>query len=51
MVSSGRLFCQKKGVEDRSDEKMMKAAYLPGNSTVVLRDVEIPTPGTGVLLK
>lgn len=30
----------------------MKAAFLPGNSTVVLKDVEIPEPGHGeVLLK
>lgn len=31
-------------------KKMMKAAYLPGNSTVVLKDVEIPTPGHGEVL-
>lgn len=32
--------------------KTMRAAYLPGNSTVVLKDVEIPVPGHGeVLLK
>ena len=29
---------------------MMKAAYLPGNSTVVVRDVEIPEPGHGQVL-
>src|SRR5690606_29405292 len=29
---------------------MMKAAYLPGNSTVVLKDVEIPEPGHGQVL-
>ena len=30
----------------------MKAAYLPGNSTVVKKDVQVPTPGPGqVLLK
>lgn len=28
----------------------MKAAYLPGNSTVVLKDVEIPEPGHGEVL-
>ena len=29
-----------------------KAAYLPGNSTVVFKDVEFPKPGHGeVLLK
>ena len=28
----------------------MKAAYLPGNSTVVIKDVEIPTPGHGEVL-
>ena len=28
----------------------MKAAYLPGNSTVVLKDVEIPKPGYGEVL-
>ena len=31
-------------------EKTMKAAYLPGNSTVVFKDVEIPTPGHGQVL-
>jgi 2-desacetyl-2-hydroxyethyl bacteriochlorophyllide A dehydrogenase len=30
--------------------KTMKAAYLPGNSTVVLKNVEIPTPGHGEVL-
>lgn len=30
--------------------KLMKAAYLPGNSTVVLKDVEIPEPGHGQVL-
>ncbi|MBP7401900.1 MAG: zinc-binding dehydrogenase [Clostridia bacterium] len=29
---------------------MMKAAYLPGNSTVELREVEIPEPGHGQVL-
>lgn len=29
---------------------MMKAAYLPGNSTVVLKDVEIPEPAHGQVL-
>jgi len=28
----------------------MKAAYLPGNSTVVIKDVEIPEPGHGQVL-
>lgn len=28
----------------------MKAAYLPGNSTVVLKDIEIPEPGHGEVL-
>ena len=28
----------------------MKAAYLPGNSTVVLKDVEVPEPGHGEVL-
>lgn len=28
----------------------MKAAYLPGNSTVEMRDVEIPSPGEGQVL-
>ena len=28
----------------------MKAAYLPGNSTVIFKDVEIPTPGHGEVL-
>lgn len=30
--------------------KTMKAAYLPGNSTVVLKDVPIPEPGHGEVL-
>ncbi|NLV37212.1 MAG: alcohol dehydrogenase catalytic domain-containing protein [Clostridiaceae bacterium] len=30
--------------------KMMKGAYLPGNSTVVLKDVEIPEPAHGQVL-
>lgn len=30
--------------------KIMKAAYLPGNSTVVIKDVEIPEPGYGQVL-
>ncbi len=28
----------------------MKAAYLPGNSTVVLKDVDVPMPGYGQVL-
>ncbi len=28
----------------------MKAAYLPGNSTVILKEVEIPVPGHGEVL-
>lgn len=31
-------------------KKTMKAAYLPGNSTVVLKEVEIPEPGHGEVL-
>lgn len=31
-------------------EKTMKAAYLPGNSTVVLKEVPIPEPGHGEVL-
>jgi len=30
--------------------KTMKAAYLPGNSTVIIKDVEIPEPGHGQVL-
>jgi len=30
--------------------KTMKAAYLPGNSTVEMKDVEIPVPGSGQVL-
>ncbi len=30
--------------------KTMKAAYLPGNSTVEMKDVEIPVPGQGQVL-
>ncbi|MFA5470322.1 MAG: zinc-binding dehydrogenase [Bacteroidales bacterium] len=30
--------------------KTMKAAYLPGNSTVVLKEVDIPVPGHGEVL-
>lgn len=29
---------------------LMPAAFLPGNSTVVIKDVEIPTPGYGQVL-
>ena len=28
----------------------MTGAYLPGNSTVVLKEVEVPTPGYGEVL-
>ena len=31
-------------------ENTMKGAYLPGNSTVVLKDVPIPKPGHGQVL-
>lgn len=31
-------------------EKTMKAAYLPGNSTVEMREVEVPRPGHGQVL-
>ena len=31
-------------------EKTMKAAFLPGNSTVVLRDVPVPEPDHGEVL-
>ena len=31
-------------------EGMMKGAYLPGNSTVVIKDVPIPKPGHGQVL-
>lgn len=31
-------------------ENMMKAAYLPGNSTVVIKEVKIPEPGPGEVL-
>ena len=31
-------------------EGMMKGAYLPGNSTVILKDVSIPKPGHGQVL-
>jgi threonine dehydrogenase-like Zn-dependent dehydrogenase len=31
-------------------EKTMKAAYLPGNSTVVLKDVPVPEPGHAEVL-
>jgi D-arabinose 1-dehydrogenase-like Zn-dependent alcohol dehydrogenase len=30
--------------------KTMKAAYLPGNSTVQLKEVAIPEPGHGEVL-
>jgi len=30
--------------------KTMQAAYLPGNSTVVLKEVEVPVPGHGEVL-
>jgi threonine dehydrogenase-like Zn-dependent dehydrogenase len=31
-------------------EKTMKAAYLPGNSTVVIKEVPVPEPGHGQVL-
>jgi threonine dehydrogenase-like Zn-dependent dehydrogenase len=31
-------------------EKTMKAAYLPGNSTAVIKEVPIPEPGHGQVL-
>ena len=31
-------------------EKTMQAAYLPGNSTVILREVPVPEPGHGEVL-
>ncbi len=31
-------------------EKTMKAAFLPGNSTVVIKEVDIPLPGHGEVL-
>jgi len=31
-------------------EETMKAAYLPGNSTVVIKEVKIPQPGPGEVL-
>lgn len=31
-------------------ETKMKAAYLPGNSTVVMKEVEVPVPGQGQVL-
>ena len=30
--------------------KMMKAAFLPGNSTVEMREVPVPEPGHGEVL-
>ena len=30
--------------------KTMRAAYLPGNSTVEMRTVPVPTPGHGEVL-
>ena len=30
--------------------KMMNAAFLPGNSTVEMRDVPVPEPGQGEVL-
>jgi threonine dehydrogenase-like Zn-dependent dehydrogenase len=30
--------------------EMMKAAYLPGNSTVDMREVAVPEPGHGQVL-
>ncbi len=30
--------------------KMMKAAFLPGNSTVEIREVPVPEPGHGEVL-
>jgi len=33
-----------------SIEKKMKAAYLPGNSTVVMKQVDVPEPGHGQVI-
>ena len=31
-------------------KKTMLAAYLPGNSTVVMKEIPVPTPGPGQVL-
>jgi threonine dehydrogenase-like Zn-dependent dehydrogenase len=31
-------------------KRVMKAAYLPGNSTAVLKDAQVPSPGSGEVL-
>ena len=36
--------------ENEMAEKMMKGAILPGNSTVELKDFEVPVPGHGQVL-
>ena len=38
------------GLRTEEENKMMKAAYLPGNSTVELREVAVPSPGHGEVL-
>ena len=36
--------------KDKKLTNMMTGAYLPGNSTVKFKDLEIPTPGQGEVL-
>ena len=44
----GRATQKNEGIDRMS--KTMKAAYLPGNSTVEMRTVPVPTPGHGEVL-
>src|ERR1035441_5665755 len=62
--SRGRFFCgnrtrpgkisgiwmERSNNKIRKERSNMKGAYLPGNSTVELKEVEVPVPGHGEVL-
>jgi hypothetical protein len=41
---------RKRGIRVMAVKMLMKGAVLPGNSTVELKDFEVPTPGYGQVL-
>ena len=45
-----RSSSERKIEESNEVQKTMKAAFLPGNSTVEIKDVPVPTPGHGEVL-
>jgi threonine dehydrogenase-like Zn-dependent dehydrogenase len=45
-----RAFLRSFNLKYLKNMKTMKGAFLPGNSTVVMKDVEIPEPGYGQVL-